>query len=243
MYKILIILYIVTSSNHYLYIIVIFALIIVQIAVPLLAQSNFKRTAHKYAQKMSSTNVAGINLISEMFDFWDIPDFKVTIIPGNFTDNYNFKTNILNLSHNSYHGSSISNHAVACHEAGHAVQFRKNFVWAEFSKKITNFMQIVTMFNIIFFFIWIFTNNVWPLYAFTALTSIIFLYQLNIVIIEYDATRRGLKFMKNSAYFENAEIKAARNVLLSAWMTYWALTFVYLMEIGFGIFLILYFAS
>ena len=51
----------------------------------------------------------------------------ITRVAGSLTDHYDPRDNRLHLSDDNYRGASVASVAVACHEAGHAIQAARGF--------------------------------------------------------------------------------------------------------------------
>ena len=56
-----------------------------------------------------------------------LENIKVVEVKGNLTDHYDPKSNVIRLSDNVYDNCSTAAIGVACHEAGHAVQYANNY--------------------------------------------------------------------------------------------------------------------
>ena len=226
--------------NNPLFWLVWIALVALSFGVPFWASQRFKKKAYEVNEFNSTQEIRGIDLITEMFIYYGIDEFDTNIIGGLFTDNYNFINKTLNLTSSTYYGSSLSCHAIACHEAGHAIQFKKNYFWAAFSKKYVHLVQIISFVTIGILFFYIFFPSLLLLYIFCVGSGILFLYQGVVVMIEYDATHRALKFFKNSKYFDEFALKNARKVLMSAWTTYWASWFSSFLQFAFSLVLVIF---
>lgn len=57
----------------------------------------------------------------------DCKDICIEQIPGNLTDHYDPRSDVIRLSESVYGNTSVAAVGVACHEAGHAVQHAENY--------------------------------------------------------------------------------------------------------------------
>lgn len=208
--------------------------------LPFLIQKKFINTAKKNAISAKLTTITGIDLISEMFHEAGVETFEVRIISGVFTDHYNLHNNTLNLTSSTYHGSTLSNFAIACHEAGHNIQFEKKWFWARLYKTLlplNNYVFGLLVFVIIFSLF--FFSVIFNIFA-TVLASLLFLYSVIVLIVEQNATYRGLRFLKSSDYFDKIELSGCKKVLTIAWLTYFCRSFILFLLIAFLIVIIVF---
>ena len=91
----------------------------------LFAQSYVKSTFAKYSKIPTAYN--SNKLVSDMLMKNDIDD--VTIVPGTgyLSDHFNPRNKTISLSEPVYDSSSIAALGVACHEAGHALQYKVGY--------------------------------------------------------------------------------------------------------------------
>ena len=221
-------------SQHFL---LLFGLLFIFLSfvLPFFIQKQFINTAQKHAINAKLTDVKGIDLISEMFHEAGVETFEVRIIPGMFTDHYNLHNNTLNLTSSTYHGSTLSNFAIACHEAGHNIQFGKNWFWAKLYKTLlpfNNYLYSLLVFVIIFNLFFSQGTLIFLIIA-AAIDGLLFLYSVIVLIVEQNATYRGLRFLKSSEYFDKNELSSCRKVLTVAWLTYFCRSFILIMLIVF----------
>ena len=88
----------------------------------IIAQIKVKSTFSKYLLVPSSANLTGREAAKKILDYSGLSDVRIEKISGGLTDHYDPVKNVLRLSADVYDNTSISSIAVACHEAGHAVQ-------------------------------------------------------------------------------------------------------------------------
>ncbi|MDD6154785.1 MAG: zinc metallopeptidase [Eubacteriales bacterium] len=89
-----------------------------------LVQSRFKT----YMRIDSGTGLTGAQAARRMLDMNGLTNVGINQIPGTLSDYYNPSDRTINLSADVLNGRSVSAVAVACHEAGHALQHAKGYV-------------------------------------------------------------------------------------------------------------------
>lgn len=130
------------------------------------------------------------------------------------------------LSQDVYDSSSISAFAVACHELGHAIQYRdtpkkmKKFsANLVISKTVTKFTMPLLVIGIILMFI-----NFWFAISFAVASILTFLIglfaKLSTIRIEKEASENAIELLKKYADFDEESIKDAKKVLSAAKLTY-----------------------
>ena len=78
---------------------------------------------------MSATaGATGEEVARRMLDSEGASAVGITLVPGHLTDHYNPRDNSLHLSEENHSGSSVASVAVACHEAGHAIQTARGYL-------------------------------------------------------------------------------------------------------------------
>jgi Zn-dependent membrane protease YugP len=139
-------------------------------------------------------------------------------VAGTLTDHYDPRDNCLHLSADNYQGGSVASVAVACHEAGHAVQTAKGYLPGRMR---TALVPVVN-----------FAQNTWMLvFLAGAMMSLLGLMQLGIILfassvvfqlvtlpVEIDASRRAVKYLAQSG--SGIDQEGAKKVLTAAALTY-----------------------
>ena len=97
-------------------------ILIPAIIFSMIASAGVKNTFAKFSYIRNSRNMTGAEAAQRMLRANGLTDVGINHIPGNLTDNFDPRTNTLNLSDSVYDKTTIGAVAVACHEAGHALQ-------------------------------------------------------------------------------------------------------------------------
>ena len=86
------------------------------------ASANVNSTFKKYSGQFSSRGITGAEAARRVLSANGVTGVRIESVPGNLTDHYDPKSNVIRLSQNVFSSSSTAAIGVACHEAGHAVQ-------------------------------------------------------------------------------------------------------------------------
>lgn len=178
--------------------------------------SNYK----KFSKIANSRGMTGADAAYNLLRINGITDVKIRKIQGNLTDHYNPQTKEICLSEGVFGSRSIAAVGIACHEAGHACQHAVGY----FPLKIRNAVIPATkfgstlgiplaLFGIIF--------NFEPLiYVGIILYSIVALFQLITLPVEFNASKRALQTISASGFLVGEEYNGAKKVLTAAALTY-----------------------
>lgn len=196
-----------------------------------IAQMLVKSTFAKYSRVESRKGVTGAAAAQFLLKKNGIDNVKIAHIRGHLTDNYNPVNRVLSLSDSTFQSKSVAAIGVAAHETGHAIQHAKHYPplairramvpMANFGSSAGPLLVIAGIalnagiaaeeYLTIF---WFMTNVGVVLYAISVLFYLITL------PVEFNASRRALKILKNTGVFDKEEIRATKKVLRAAALTY-----------------------
>ena len=92
-----------------------------------LASASVNSTFKKYSRQMSCRRITGAEAAQRVLSANGVYNVRIERVSGNLTDHYDPKTNVIRLSDSVYSSPSTAAIGVACHEAGHAVQYAQNY--------------------------------------------------------------------------------------------------------------------
>ena len=104
-------------------------LMIVSTIIGLITQNYIKSTFRKWGRVPLETGMSGAQVARQILDSNGLTDVGIKTIGGQLTDNYDPRSRVLSLSEPVYGTSSVAAAGVAAHEAGHAIQDAKHYVW------------------------------------------------------------------------------------------------------------------
>lgn len=208
-----------------------------------LAQLLVSARYSRYSKVMASSGLTGAEAARKVLEANGISYIRIEKIKGKLTDHYDPKEDVIRLSEGVYDSASLAAIGVACHEAGHAVQYREEYAPAKFRMAIVGITNISSKLGIILIFAGILLAMWNPEYVFVAYIGIVAysvcaLFQLVTLPTEFDASRRGMRAIKDTGILDQREQAGARKVLTAAAMTYVAALFLSIMTILRFIFII-----
>lgn len=191
----------------------------------MLASAKVNSTFKRYSTQYSSRRITGAEAAQRVLHFHGIRNVKIEQVGGNLTDHYDPKTNVIRLSDSVYSSTSTAAIGVACHEAGHAVQYAQQYFPIKIRSAIipiTNIGSRLAMPLILLGILFSALGN----YSYTlvylgiACFSLSLIFQLITLPVEFNASRRALQVIQDADILNSEELKGARKTLTAAAMTY-----------------------
>ena len=189
------------------------------------ASSRVNTVFKKYANVLSLRNLTGAAAAEAVLRANGVYDVRIEPVRGNLTDHYDPESNVIRLSESVYASTSVASIGVACHEAGHAVQYAKNYAPIKLRAAIipiTNVGSRLAMPMVILGILFSAYSGgaIQIAYAGVILFSATVLFQLFTLPTEFNASRRAMAAMRNQSLLFEDELPGARRVLTAAAMTY-----------------------
>ena len=195
-------------------------LVVPAIILSLLAQIKVQSTYKKYAAIISKQGLTATEVVRQILDKNGLHHVRVEHIGGNLTDHFDPKTNVIRLSDVVYGNTSVASIGVAAHEAGHAVQHATGYAPIKIRNSIlpiANFGSRLSVPLIILGLI----LSMQPLVEFGILLfSFVLLFQLVTLPVEFNASHRAIRTLKEGSILAGDELAGAQKVLGAAAMTY-----------------------
>ncbi len=200
------------------------------------ASANVNSTFKKYSALCSMRNLTGAQAAEKVLSANGISNVRIERVSGNLTDHFDPRTNVIRLSDSVYHSTSVAAIGVACHEAGHAVQYAKHYAPIKLRAAIipiTNIGSKLAMPLILLGLIF----GVGGQYSYTfvylgiACFALSLVFQLVTLPVEFNASRRAMQAIDDTGLLTAEEQRGARKTLTAAALTYVAATAVALAQL------------
>lgn len=193
-------------------------LVVFSMALGGLTQSYIKSTYNKWSKVRSGLGSTGAEVARRMLNQGGAGACGIGRVGGVLTDHYDPRDNCLHLSEENYSGGSVASVAVACHEAGHAVQTAKGYVFGQIRTALVPVVNFAQSTWVLVFF----AGAMLGLMGLVQLSIILFafsvVFQLVTLPVEIDASRRAVKFLAESG--SGIDQQGAKQVLTAAALTY-----------------------
>lgn len=200
------------------------------------ASSSVNSTFKKYSGQMSSRRITGAQAAERVLYANGVRGVRIERVSGNLTDHYDPTANVIRLSDSVYNSTSTAAIGVACHEAGHAVQYAENYGPIKLRAAIipvTNLGSKLAMplilIGVLLGFMGDFSYTF--VYLGIACFSLSLVFQLITLPVEFNASRRAIATIEETGILTDEEQEGAKKTLKAAAMTYVAATAVALSQL------------
>lgn len=206
-------------------------LVVVLVALVLgtAAQGYIRSTYRKWSQVDAGIPGTGADVARQMLADGGANDVGITRVGGSLTDHYDPRDNMLHLSDDNYRGASVASVAVACHEAGHAIQAAQGYGFYRLRSALVPVVSVAENSWILVLLAGVFLNLVGLVQLAIVLFAAAVVFQVVTLPVEIDASRRAVAYL--SARGSGLDEKGARSVLTAAALTYVAAALTSLMQL------------
>lgn len=193
------------------------------------ASARVNMTFKRYSRQFSSRGITGADAAQRVLRANGVGNVRIERIGGNLTDHYDPTTNVIRLSDDVYGSTSTAAIGVACHEAGHAVQYAQGYAPIKLRAAIipvTNFGSKLAMPLILLGILFSSLGNTSEFFINLGIAcfGLSVLFQLVTLPVEFNASRRALAAIEQNGILTDDELAGARKTLCAAAMTYVAAT-------------------
>lgn len=194
----------------------------------LYAQIMVKVNYSRYSKVISRSGLTGREAAERVLQINGVGGVRIGRVGGTLTDHYDPRSNSINLSQGVYDSATVAAIGVAAHEAGHAVQYAKNYAPIKLRMAIIPVCNIGTRLGplliILGFFLSYMAESMITVgntlyFIGLILFCTVALFQLVTLPVELDASRRALKALSGGV-MEKSELPGVRKVLTAAALTY-----------------------
>ena len=199
------------------------------IILSLWASSNVNSTFRRYSEQFSVRRITGAEAAQRVLSANGVHGVRIERVGGNLTDHYDPRTNVIRLSDSVYDSTSTAAIGVACHEAGHAVQYAQSYAPIKLRTAvipITNIGSKLAMPLILLGVLFsVFAEASYALvYLGIACFGLSLVFQLVTLPVEFNASRRAMQAIESANLLTEEEQQGAKKTLKAAALTYVAAT-------------------
>ncbi len=200
------------------------------------ASSNVNSTFKKYSKQYSYRRITGAQAAQRVLSANGVHGVRIERVSGNLTDHFDPKTNVIRLSDSVYDATSTAAIGVACHEAGHAVQYALGYAPIKLRSAIiplTNFGSRLAMPLILIGILLSAMGEISYTFVYLGIAcfGLSLVFQLVTLPVEFNASRRAMEAISSAGILTEEEQKGARKTLTAAALTYVAATAVALAQL------------
>lgn len=205
--------------------------IIVGIIITLAAQIGVNVTIKHHKQIKNKKGFTGFDVARKILDQNGLQSVHVVETEGVLSDHYDPSRKVVRLSHDIFHGDSVSALAVAAHECGHAIQDKENYTFMRFRSFLVPFVNLSSRFGYFAILIGLIFGLMDLAWVGIALELVILLFQLVTLPVEINASKRARIQIESLSMADKKEVSGVRKVLTAAAFTYVASLLTNLLQI------------
>lgn len=194
--------------------------IILGAIISMIASLNVKATFKKYSKTASRAGMTGAQAAQDILYNAGINDVVIEHISGDLTDHYDPTAKRLRLSDTVYGSTSVAAIGVAAHECGHAIQHQEGYVPIKVRSKLVPAANIGSALSTPIIVLGLIMGFTGLANFGIILFSVIILFQLVTLPVEFNASNRAVRILDGSGRFESNEMSSVKKVLTAAAMTY-----------------------
>ena len=202
----------------------------------MVASARVNSTFKKYSTQYSRRRLTGAEAAQRVLQHNGVTGVRIERVSGSLTDHYDPRTNVIRLSDSVYTSTSTAAIGVAAHEAGHAVQYARDYAPIKLRAAIiplTNFGSRLTMPLILLGLLLTAMGSLSTMLVYLGIAAfgLSFLFQVVTLPVEFNASRRAMEAIEGANLLTEEEQRGAKKTLQAAAMTYVAATAVALAQL------------
>lgn len=206
------------------------------ILLSLWASANVNSTFKRYSTQYSRRGLTGAEAAERVLQANGVTGVRIERISGDLTDHFDPRSNVIRLSDNVYGNTSTAAIGVACHEAGHAVQYAQDYVPIRIRSAVIPATNLGSKLAMPLILIGLLINSLGDLsyfliYLGIACFGLSLIFQLVTLPVEFDASHRAMETIAQTELLTQEEQQGARKTLRAAALTYVAATAVALSQL------------
>ncbi|MEE0059306.1 MAG: zinc metallopeptidase [Acutalibacteraceae bacterium] len=200
-------------------------LVIIGALICAVASFNVKTTFSRFSNQSNARRMTGRDAAEAILHNAGIYDVTIELEQGHLTDHYSPKEKVLRLSSSVYGSTSIAAIGVAAHECGHAIQHQEQYLPLNLRSIAVPVANIGSALSWPIIVIGVLLGFMGLARIGVFLFSFVVLFQLITLPVEFNASRRALRILRDTSILSDNELVGAKKVLSAAALTYVAALF------------------
>lgn len=182
------------------------------------AQAYINKTYKKWSYVPAKPATSGQAAAEGMLRDAGATQVGIKSVGGTLSDYYDPRDNCLHLSSESQSGGSVASVAVACHEAGHAIQAADSYVPYKIRSGMAPVVSFSSQFWFVLFIMGVLVNVSGLVTLGIALFGFTVIFSLATLPVEINASHRAVEYL--GTHMDEQSREGARQVLFAAALTY-----------------------
>ena len=201
-----------------------YVLVLIGLLISSLAQTNIQRKFDKYKKIKTQKSITGFDAARYILSTNSYNDISIKKVGGSLSDYFNPINKEIALSETSMTDTSIASLAVAAHECGHVIQYKKGYIPLKIKSFLIPAVGLGSKLSFPMILLGIFLSMGKLISIGIFLFSFVLIFQIITLPVEFDASRRALKVLDESGMLVGVENDYAKDMLKAAALTYVAAT-------------------
>jgi uncharacterized protein len=186
------------------------------IILMLIAQWYVKSSYRKWSKVAASTRLSGAEAAKRLANSSGLYNVRIEAVRGNLTDHYDPRTKVLRLSQGVHGSNSVAALAIAAHELGHAMQDHQGYAPLKLRSALVPAVNIGSNLGWILILIGVLMNMTGVAWLGVAAFSAGALFALATLPVEFNASSRAKRLLKDSGLISSRDEQRGVNAVLNA---------------------------
>ncbi len=194
------------------------------------AQAKVSSAYGKWSKIGNMNRITGAEAAYKLLQANGLSSLRVEVSKGMLSDHYDPGKKVLRLSPQVYSGASVAAIGIVAHEVGHAVQDATGYAMMKFRTSIVPAANIGSQLGFVAVIIGAILAGMGAAFGVTIIWAGVFLFSLVVLFslvtlpVEYDASRRARAMLQSAGLVSVEDYRGASAVLSAAALTYVAAT-------------------
>ena len=206
-------------------------LVIPGLLLGLWAQFKVKSSFDKYQRVLSRSGYSADGIARRLLNHSGCDQVSIQQTKGSLTDHYDPRSHVLRLSSTVYGSGSVAAIGVAAHECGHAMQHKEGYAPLKLRSALVPVVNLGSNLYFPIFMLGLVFSWEPLVYVGIACFGLTLLFSLITLPVEFNASSRAIRALREGGYLGEEELKGAKAVLDAAALTYVASAISSLMQL------------
>jgi uncharacterized protein len=184
-------------------------------------QIYLKSTYSRWSKVRNSSGESGAQIGVDLFARTALDAVPFEGTPGKLSDHFDPKANVVRLSQGVAAEASVASMAIVAHELGHVQQHQQRSAYMAARNFLVPAVTVSPMISYAAIFAGFILNMMGLVWIGILFFSLLVLFSLLTLPVEIDASRRGLRLLREAGFMQvESDASGARKVLTAAALTY-----------------------
>ena len=200
-----------------------YLLVLIGVVICMIASARVNAAYARYDRVRNHAGITGAMAAEQILRQAGIYDVQVQHVSGKLTDHYDPVQKVLRLSDTTYGSVSVAALGVAAHECGHAIQHATHYVPLNIRGALVPVANFGSSISWPLVLIGLFMNGQMSVFLIKLgilLFTAAVLFQIVTLPVEFNASSRALRILRDTGMLYENEVHQARSVLRAAALTY-----------------------